>query len=190
MSFNVLVIPEDFRKDQHVLKPVVEKMLAEVGRHANVVVCKDPLLGGIVQALRWERLADVIDRYGMVHLFLLVVDRDGDANRRASLDGLEAKARGKLPAGRHFLAESAWQEVEVWLLAGHDLPKDWTWRDVRADANPKEAYFLPFARSRGVENQPNEGRKALALEAARRYDRIRKLCPEDVQALEERIAAL
>ena len=31
------------------------------------------------------------------------------------------------------------------------------------------------------------GRKMLALEAARRYDRIRQLCPEDVAALEIRI---
>jgi hypothetical protein len=34
---------------------------------------------------------------------------------------------------------------------------------------------------------PGEGRKALAEEAARCYDRIRQLCLEDIGALEQRI---
>ena len=32
-----------------------------------------------------------------------------------------------------------------------------------------------------------EGRKTLAEEAARRYDRIRQLCPEDIADLEDRV---
>lgn len=49
---NVLVIPEDFRKDQYMLKPIVEAMMKEVGQKAKVAVCQNPLLGGIDQALK------------------------------------------------------------------------------------------------------------------------------------------
>ncbi|AKT42767.1 hypothetical protein [Chondromyces crocatus] len=77
---------------------------------------------------------------------------------------------------------------EVWLLAGHDLPKDWGWQDVRSHEHPKEAYYRPFAKSRGVLEEPAEGRGVLAKEAASRYARIRSLCPE-VAALEARLEA-
>jgi hypothetical protein len=179
---NVLVIPEDFRKDQYILKPIVQAMLKACGRpRANIRVCQDPVLGGIVPALRWELISEILDRYrGMVDLFLLCVDRDGVSTRRRRLDELEMQAANALPAERSLLAENAWQELEVWTLAGHDLPEDWSWRDVRNEVHPKERYFEPFARSRGVIDEPGQGRRVLSLEAAHRYARIRKLCPEDV----------
>jgi hypothetical protein len=92
-----------------------------------------------------------------------------------------------LPVGRRFLAENAWQEIEVWVLAGHDLPNDWSWAAIRAERDVKEAYYQPFARSQGVFNSPGEGRRKLAEDAAKRYGRVRQLCPEDIRALEERI---
>ncbi len=187
----VLIIPEDFRKDQYVLKPIILAMLKALGMpRPNVRVCQDPLMGGVSQALNWENLAEVVDRYsGMVDLFLLCVDRDGEAGRRQQLDRIESNAADMLAADRLFLAENAWQELEVWVLAGHDLPSEWVWRDVRSDLDPKERYFIPFARDRGVLDSPGEGRKPLAEEAARRYDRIRQLCPEDIANLEGRIRA-
>ena len=84
-------------------------------------------------------------------------------------------------------AENAWQEIEVWVLAGHDLPSDWNWQVIRDEVNPKETYFLPFATQRKLLDAPGEGRKTLAEEAARRYDRIRQLCPEDIADLEDRV---
>ncbi len=58
---NVLIIPEDFRKDQHVLRPIIAKMFTAVGKpKANIQVCQDPLLGGVSEALKWERIAEVI----------------------------------------------------------------------------------------------------------------------------------
>jgi hypothetical protein len=187
---NVLVIPEDFRKDQYILKPIVEAMFRELGRpRAKVRVCQDPLLGGIDQARNWERLQEVLERYrGMVDVFLLVVDRDGKTGRRTALDNHEQKARAFLPAGRLFLAENAWQEVEVWVLAGHTLPKKWDWREIRNDPNSKETYFEPFARERQLLDEPGQGRKTLALEAAAHYSRIRARCREDVALLHGRLA--
>jgi len=58
---NVLVIPEDFRKDQYMLKPIVMAMMKEVGKpKARVRVCQDPLLGGISEALKWERIEEIM----------------------------------------------------------------------------------------------------------------------------------
>ena len=59
MSYRVLVIPEDFRKDQYVLEPIVTKVFEAVGKKAKVIVCRDPLLGGVDQALNWDRISYV-----------------------------------------------------------------------------------------------------------------------------------
>jgi hypothetical protein len=185
---NVLIIPEDFRKDQFMLKPIVAAMLDWLGVAARVRVCQDPLLGGVTEALKWERIEDIIEQYSWkVQLFLLCVDRDGQEGRRAALNRLEDKAAAILPAGRLLLAENAWQEIEVWVLAGHDLPKEWEWHAIRAERDVKEAYYQPYARLRGVINSPSEGRRKLAEEAAGRYIRVRQFCPEDIGALEARI---
>lgn len=191
MAVNVLVIPEDFRKDQYVLRPIVEAMMKDHGVKARVNVCTDPLLGGIGEALKWERLVQILDQYrGMVRLFLLLVDRDCDVNRRNKLDALEAKAREYLGKDKHFLGENAWQEVEVWALAGmRDLPTDWKWRDLRAHCHPKEHYFDTYAEKRGVLRGPYEGRQTIAGEAARNFSRLIQLCPEDLGLLHQRVAA-
>ncbi len=188
---NVLVIPEDARNDQYVLRPIVEAMLEHLGlRHAKVRVCLDPVLGGVDEALKWENLATIMDRYRYrTDLFLLIVDRDGNEGRAERLADLEGLAQAKLPQGRILLAENAWQEIEVWVLAGmDDLPSDWTWKDVRAEPNPKERYWEPYAKRRGLSSAVAGGRRSLALEAAKRYGSIRNRCPEDVGRLEERVA--
>ncbi|HYO56027.1 hypothetical protein [Archangium sp.] len=186
---NVLIIPEDFRKDQYVLKPLVEAMMAAAGRpRANVRVCQEPLMGDVNQALKWERIQQVLERYrGMVDLYLLLVDRDGEPHRRERIDKIEIKAAEVLPASRALFGENAWQEIEVWVLAGHDIPNEWAWAEVRAHPHPKEAYFEPFSRSSGLSNTLGGGRQSLARVAAARYERVRQLCPEDVGALEKRI---
>ena len=28
---------------------------------------------------------------------------------------------------RAFFAENAWEEIEIWVLAGLNLPTDWSW---------------------------------------------------------------
>ena len=185
---NVLVIPEDFRKDQYMLKPIVAAMLDWIGVAARVEICQDPLLGGVTEALKRERIKDIIEQYSWkVQLFLLCVDRDGNAHRRSALDDLERATAEILKPDRRFLAENAWQEIEVWVLAGHDLPAQWDWAAIRAERDAKETYYLPFARLQGKLNMPGEGRRKLAEEAARRYSRVRQLCPEDIGALEARI---
>ena len=185
----VMILPEDFVKDEQVLLPIIKRLMAEVGRpRAKVLVCKDPRFHGTSHALKWEWIEQALDRHrGMVDLFLLCVDRDGEIGRRTQLDRIEALAAEKVGPDRIFLAENAWQELEVWILAGHDLPREWDWNTIRAERDPKEYYFQPFAERRGVLDQPGQGRGKLAIEAAARYDRIRSLCKEDVLNLESRI---
>lgn len=188
---NVLVLAADFVKDEHLLQPIIEAMMTAVGRpRAKVRVCKDPRFHGTGQALKWEWIEQALDRHkGMVDRFLLCVDRDGDKHRRKALDQIERQATAEIGTNRLFLAENAWQEVEVWLLAGHDLPAEWVWKKVRAEVHPKERYFLAFAAKQRVLDLPAEGRGKLAREAAGRYDRVRNRCKEDIQALEGRIRA-
>jgi hypothetical protein len=185
---NILIIPEDFRKDQYMLQPIVKAMIEALGKSkAKIRVCQDPLLGGVVEALKWERIEEIIDRYRMVDLFLLCVDRDGKAGRKKALDKIEQQSAQVLPHGKVLLAENAWQEIEVWVLAGHNLPSEWNWQDIRQEVNPKETYFIPLAKERNLLSTPGEGRKILAQEAAKKYNRIRQLCPEDIINLEQRV---
>ncbi len=185
----VMVIPEDPRKDKKLLKPIITAMMRFLEKpYVRVEICEDPVLGGVGEALKWERIKEIVEEYDWeVDLFLLCIDRDGVAGRRARLDEIEASA-SKILRPRHcFLAENAWQEVEIWVLAGHDLPHHWVWRDIRAEIDLKEKYFEPFLRQHLLNEAPADGRRILAEEAARHYSRIRQRCPEDVGALEERI---
>ncbi|NJM48747.1 MAG: hypothetical protein HC860_23415 [Alkalinema sp. RU_4_3] len=51
-----------------------------------------------------------------------------------------------------------------------------------------EVYFEEYAKLRGCYSELAEGRRLLGAEAAKKYDRIRQLCPE-LQDLEDRIKA-
>ena len=184
---NVLVIPEDFRNDQYILKPLFERLFGTFGSpNTKVRVCQDPLLGGIGEAMKAERVAEIVNRYeGMTQIFILCVDRDGKPGRRQGLDSLE----DEFGNGRTFVAENAWEELETWVLAGLDLPKDWRWAAVRAEIHVKERYFEPLAAQRGVADGPGGGRKALGEEAARNIPAIRQKCCEDFDALAHRLEA-
>lgn len=183
-----LVIPEDFRNDQYLLKPIFTRLFRSMGVHPKVTVCNDPLLGGIGEALKLERMIEIVRKYrGKVDLFVLCVDRDGDPNRRQSLDYIEASIQPALGGGRTFLAECAWEEVETWALAGLNLPNHWRWSEVRAEVQVKETYFDSLVESRGLSGSLGGGRVALGEEAARRISAIRQKCPEDFDCLANRI---
>lgn len=180
----VLIVPEDSRNDQYILKPLFERLFASFSRpNTTVVVCGDPVLRGVSEALKEDRLADIIRRYRVFDIIILCVDRDGVATRRQRLDQLEAK----FATGRIFVAVNAWEELETWLLAGLDLPKDWAWADIRAEISVKERYFEPFARLRGLTDRPGGGRQDLGKEAARRLPSIRRKCREDFGELANRL---
>ena len=182
----VLIIPEDFRKDQYTLKPIFERLFFSIfQRQARIRICNDPLLGGVNEALKPDRISKIVDRYkGMTNIFILCVDRDGETGRRNRLNDIESEFADVSV----FLAVDAWEEIETWVLAGVDLPNAWLWRDVRAERDVKEVYFEPLAAQRGLSDRPDGGRKPLAVEAARRLDAIRQKCPEDFDDLALRLS--
>ena len=186
---NVLLIPEDFRNDQYILKPLFSRLFRTIGRPATVKVCQDPLLGGVGEALKSERLTEIVQRYeGKTDIFILCVDRDGEAGRRQRLDQIEKKYA---QAGT-FFAVNAWEEMETWLLAGLRLPRSWRWADVRAEVHVKERYFEPLVARRRLSDAPGGGRKPLGEEASGRrwISAVRQKCPEDFDHLAERLEAV
>ena len=183
----VLIIPEDFRNDQYILKPLFSRLFRSLGRGpVRVRVCQD-LLGGVGEALKAERLAEIVQDYeGTADVFILCVDRDGELGRRQRLDQLESQFGN----GVQFLAENAWEEIETWVLAGLNLPNDWPWADVRSEVHVKETYFEPLVAERGLSASPGRGRKVLGEEASRRISAIRQKCPDDFDALAQRLQAV
>ena len=184
----ILIIPEDFRKDQYILKPLFSRLLRNIGgANVRVEVCRDHLLGGVGEALKLERLTEVVEQHrGMTDIFILCVDRDGEVGRRQRLNQLEGEFSGS-PA---FFAENAWEEIETWALAGLDLPGQWLWQDVRAEVHVKERYFEVLANQRGLSDSPGGGRKELGEEASHRVNAIRQKCPEDFDSLAQRLKAV
>lgn len=168
-SMRILVIPEDFRKDQYILYPLIVRLFRNLrSAQTNVLICRRPLLGGVREALKIYRLEEIVESYPMVDLFLLCIDRDGEEGRRDQLDRIERRFGGR------FLAVNAWEELETWVLAGIQLPSKWRWLDVRAEVNVKEVYFEQLSRSRGISHTLGGGRKILAVEAARNLKSIRR----------------
>ena len=184
----VMIIPEDFLKDQHILKPLFSRLVRHIGSPSvEIQMCYQPRFRGVDQALVLSDLEGIVRRFGgMVDIFVLCVDRDGRTGRRQRLDQIETEFQGRCV----FFAENAWEEVETWALAGLELPGDWRWADVRAEVNVKERYFEPLAARRGLSGSEDGGRKVLGEEAARRIPAIRRKCPEDFDSLALRLAAL
>lgn len=182
----VLVIPEDFRNDQYILKPLFVQLFKKIrASRAKVRVCQDPPLRGVTEALKVSRIQGIVELYdGTTDIFVLCVDRDGKEGRRERLDQLEQEFG---VAGRVFLAENAWEECETWALAGLILPPEWKWSEIRAEVDVKERYFDRLAVIREVERSEGGGRKILGAEAARNLKAIRQKCPEDFDALARRL---
>ncbi len=184
-----LIIPEDPRNDEYTLRPLLKAMASRLdfpGRpKLKIEICTDPILGGISNIFRIERIRDIVEMYPLVDVFILCVDRDGVLHRRASLDYLVQSCGEFLRPTQRMIAAQAWEEIEIWILAGmDDLPPQWVWSAVRAEVSLKETYFNEYVRYRGLQTQPRQGRKFLAELAARNYGRIKQLCSEDFGALE------
>ena len=186
---NVLAIPEDCRLDQHILRPLLPKVLAAAGfPRATIRVCLNPRLGGVSEALDESVLAEIVRMYPMVDLFLLVVDRDCQAGRLDRLRQLEGRMSDVTRPGQTLIGVAAIQELEVWVLAGmDDFPSSGGWRQVLDECHPKETYFDPYAAAKGVADAVGRGRRPLAQEAARRFSRVRSRCEEDVGDLVSRV---
>ena len=182
MSFRVLVIPEDPTNNGYILRPLAEKMFAEIGRpNASVIVLTNPRLDGYhcaVQAIKSE----LGERYGHFDLWLFLPDADKAAN----LDGLEHALEGK---GIYLKCCAAQPEIEAWLLAGHRQHLNLAWSEIRAHPMLKEEVFEPFLLAYGNSRSPGRGRESLMKETLSNYRGLLELCPE-LKELDKRLRKL
>lgn len=178
----VLLIPEDQTVDQYIIKPVVESLLADLGKaNARVDVLGEPRLRGAGQALDPTVVGQIVAENRMVDLFLLLVDRDCD---REGNEARAAEREGEY-AGR-LIACCAWQEIEVWMLTAFKerLRAEFSvsWREVREECDPKERFAEPLLEGLGSSG-PGRGRKA-----AMRYVKLTDLMTcDELVALRERL---
>lgn len=179
----VLIIAEDPTIDQHILEPVVERIFSDLNRKARVEALKDPHLGGVAQALNPDQVREIIADNPMEDLFLLMVDRDGDASGNATKAAARvAENQGKL------LACVAVEEVEVWMLALHREKLDASWQEIRGHRDPKERYSDPFLRAQGWLSTVGRGRKRAMSTLGARWSGLLTVCPE-IDALKQDVAA-
>ena len=199
----ILIICENYCYDQYIVQPIIKAMFEKLGvSRTEVRVCQDPSIRCVSQATDVNKLIPLIERYKKsVDIFLLCIDRDGKEKNERNLQECQLSINNKYSNRVIFLSELALQEIEVWILAGHDKFEEWrrqratsttgyTWEEIRLkESNPKEAYYEPFAKYLGIFNRGRlgGGRKELGEEAAKNYERIRRLCQEDVLNLENRI---
>jgi hypothetical protein len=173
LSFRVLVIPEDPTYNGYILKPLVERILAECGKpKAKVMVLTNPKADGYehVKSL----LDEVFERYRHHDMMLFLPDGDGK-DRSGEFVHLEQKSG---QAGVNLICCAAVQEVEVWLLAGHTDKLEQTWSEVRADASVKENIFDPFLREYGDPRRAGGGRDLLIQQTLTNYGGLLDRCPE------------
>lgn len=182
----VLVLAENPRHDQYILKPVIERVFSDLGRSARVDVLHDPRLDSASRVLDSAILGDIVQENPMEDLFVLVVDRDCDREHNAS----KAAQRESDFAGK-LLACVAIEEVEVWMLALHRdaiLEKGGrvAWTEVRADCDPKERFAVPLLEQRGWSTGPGKGRKRAMRELGSSWRGLLDVCDE-VRELKEKI---
>jgi hypothetical protein len=178
-----MIIPEDPALDQYILKPVVEVIFSEVHRVASVKVLQNPRLRSVEQALDPAQLNSIIASYPQEDLFLLLIDRDCDQNRINRVKSRESEVMSK---GKALIGCLAIEEVEMCALAIHqgDLPA--SWREMRQECDPKEAYFHPLVELLGLQNNVGRGRKHIMKGLSGQYSRLLQLCPE-IAELRDRI---
>ncbi len=184
MSYNVLVIPEDPTHNGDILEPLISRMMAECGKpNARIQVLTNPKVQGYEHAK--QKLPEIADRYRHFDLALFIVDADGK-DRTAAFQSIESMHKDTKPV---LFCIAAFQEVEVWLLAGHINKLERRWSEVRRDVSVKENVFEPFLRKFGDARRYGGGRDLLMSDALTRYSTILQRCPE-LRQLQERITKL
>ena len=178
----VLVIPEDPTLDQYILKPIVGRIFADLGKSPRIEVLSSPRLRGVAQALDSTILADIVETFRMFDLFLVLVDRDGDMGRAGVARQREAEHEGRL------LVCLAIEEVEVWMLAAHRETIGFPWSEVRAEIHPKERFARPFLAENAPKLDPGAGRVWAMRDLGARWRGIVQCCPE-IQDLKTKIAS-
>lgn len=174
MSFNVLVVPEDPTYNGYILKPLVERMLAECGKpNSKVKVLTTPRARGYEHA-KSLIVDEVIDVWRHFNLLLFLPDADG-RDKSAEFGYLEGAASER---GVQLFCCAAVQEVEAWLLAGHIDKLQRSWSEIRSNTSVKEQVFQPFLEAHGDSRRAGGGRDLLMRETLENYAGLIRRCPE------------
>ena len=170
-----VVICEDHRLDEYILKPVIKQIFNELGQKVRISFAPRTMIQGVHQALQKTKHKDVFSRYSIADVFFLIIDRDGDENRES---GKFADRLAEAPVGKQMFGCLAVEELEVWALALHhqDLKEDWD--SIREHRHPKESYFEPFARLKKWHTGPGKGRKTAMNTLRQKWDSLKNRCPE------------
>ncbi len=175
MSTRVMVICENHRLDQHIIKPVVEHLFRDLDRKARIDVLSDPPLGGVSQALDKQTVGQILDENPMIDLFLLIVDRDGIESRE---NKLQARLRQASGSDKRMVGCLAIEEVEVWALALHREELTDDWQQIRAERDPKEVYFDPLVKRMGWQESLGKGRVTAMKDLVGNWRSLMGRCPE------------
>jgi hypothetical protein len=176
----VLVIPEDPTLDQYILRPIVTKLFADLGRTLQIEILFRPRLRGVSEALDSVKLAGVVGSFPMVDLFLVIVDRDGIESRAAVARAREAEH------ARRLVVCLAVEEIEVWMLAIHHTSLDRPWREIREEIKPKDRFAHPFLKERAPKLDLGQGRVWAMRELSGQWRGVLDRCPE-IKELKRRI---
>jgi hypothetical protein len=169
----VLIIPEDPTLDQHIVKPVVERVFRDLGLVPRVDVLTDPHLSSASQALNRDTVQEIVEDNRMTDVFILVVDRDCDRqNHAAKLTARVAEHEGRL------VGVLACEEVEVWALALHRQALGAAWSEVRRECDPKERFWDPFVVRMGWLTAVGKGRKKAMRGLGAGWSGLLQVCPE------------
>jgi len=171
VSFRVLIIPEDPTNNGYILKPLVTRVLTEVGKpNAQVQVLVNPRLTGYDHAVQAIE-QDLPDRYNFYDLWLFLPDAD----RAGGVAALEARMRDRsIP----LVCCAAQPEVEAWLVAGHRESVPGSWSELRNHRKFKEEVFDPFLSRYGDPRSAGAGREKLMRQALNNYRGLLSVCPE------------
>lgn len=182
MSFRVLIIPGDPTHNGYILKPLITRMLVEVGKaNAQPLVLTNPRLTGYDHAVKAIK-EDLPQRYHFYDLWLFLPDAD----RAGGAPALEARMRKRnIP----LLCCAAQPEVEAWMLAGHRNNVPGNWSELRGHSHFKEVVFEPFLAVHGDVRAAGGGREKLMRQTLGNYRGLLAVCPE-LADLEQRLATL
>lgn len=179
----VMVIPEDPLLDQYILKPVMERMFRDLGRSARVEILANPRLRCVAQALDAATVKHVVAMHPMIDLFCIMVDRDGESERRP----IEARAREEEHPDRSMVCLAV-EEVEVWMLAVHRERLDAPWQDIRSERDPKERFAEPFLAAHAPRASLGAGRVWAMRDLGSKWRGVLTVCPE-LEELKQRLGA-
>ena len=182
MSFKVLVIPEDPTHNGYILKPVVEALMAAVGKPAaKVQVLTSPRMNGYDHARAAIR-HELLGSYQHWDLWLFMPDAD-----RAGAPAMAALERELHAQRMPLFCCPAEPEVEIYACAAFRAEIAQGWQAARANPRMKEEVFAPLLSRYGDPRRAGGGRDRMTAESLRNLPLLMQLCPE-LARLRERLA--